>query len=321
MIFILWLLTILLLMAIIAITAARLIARPLPPLAAGCISVISPFVFQYMMTAASLAFVALGTRPPAILFYMLFAIYGLSMWMLWPYFRRRTPITGTPALKILQANVLVKNNDAQAMQRLIKREEPDIIVACEVNAAFAQLFRSLLPTYPHQHIIESDTTSFGMAVLSRIPLDNVDVRYLSDSSIPSIFAMVTHQERRIQLVSLHAENPLRRADVRDREFDQLAAWVASANPEYLIVAGDLNATPVCPPLHHFMNRTKLKNARLHLGLAGTFPAWTMVAPLQIPIDHVLVSAGFRVHTHETVDSIGSDHLPTITTLSLKTSGF
>lgn len=320
MIFLLWFATILLLIATLVVFATQRLPPLKNQLLTDTAALLSPFVFQYMITSAGLAFLALSTRPPAILFYSLFLIYGLCMFMLWPYFLRRR-VRGNGTIKILQANVLVKNQNPSLLKKLIGHETPDIVIACEVNTAFAAMFHELLPTYPQQKIIASDTTSFGLAILSKHPLENIQVSYLADSAIPAIFADAIIGAKRIHLAAVHTENPLRRTSVRDLELEKLKEWAVAKASGYALIAGDLNATPYCAALYRLTKNAGLRNARENTGLAATFPAWSRATLLQIPIDHVLVSQNIQVDSFQTAENIGSDHLPTLCGLSFKPAGF
>ena len=82
-----------------------------------------------------------------------------------------------------------------------------------------------------------------------------------------------------------------------------------------VVAGDLNATPWSHPFRRLLADGRLHNSQRGYGLELTFPAHATPL-LQVSIDHVLYSDGFRVVDRRLGPALGSDHFPVVVDLAL-----
>jgi endonuclease/exonuclease/phosphatase (EEP) superfamily protein YafD len=88
-------------------------------------------------------------------------------------------------------------------------------------------------------------------------------------------------------------------------------------PEPKICIGDLNTSLWSPFYRGFRKQTKLVNVREGIGLLPSWPTFMGFGWLMIPIDHCLVSDDICVIMVQTVEPIGSDHLPLIVELEIK----
>jgi len=73
----------------------------------------------------------------------------------------------------------------------------------------------------------------------------------------------------------------------------------------VVVVGDLNVSPWSKHFLEFVNAGKLRDGRRGHGILPTWPA--AIAPLQIPIDHIVVSESVHVTSMATSSGFGSDH--------------
>jgi len=288
---------------------------PLPPKSVLHHDLPSHFVLQWAIGAAVLMVAALMFHVHGKIYLVLFASYLLCIYQLFPFLatRKAAPKEG-PSLKILQTNIWKNNGDATALAKLIRDENPDIIAVDEVHAPFEALFEELKSIYPHQHVRLSTRPSFGIAVLSKTPLENLSEKYLATPEIPSIFFRTQLGGKTLDIVALHAANPLRELGLRDKEFEALAAWRAEENPPNLIVTGDLNATPYCRAFKKMTQAMNLTDARRGRGLLGSWPTYARLPFLYIPIDHALAGGGASIDDFKLGPNVGSDHLPLIFTV-------
>lgn len=220
---------------------------------------------------------------------------------------------GAP-LKILQVNVLKYNMKTGPLRALIGREKPDLIVACEVNGKFALMLRDISFDYPHQ-MLEPRDDRYGMAVLSKRPLEGQEILSFTGKKSLSMGFRLRHDNTDIEFLSLHPQTPNRNLRARNHEF-AMAAKYFGGRRDNIVVLGDLNATPYCHAYKKLVRALGLKNAREGQGLCGTFPVFFPLRILHLPIDHVLTGANLLVREFRRGPDIGSDHFPTITTLSL-----
>jgi len=72
--------------------------------------------------------------------------------------------------------------------------------------------------------------------------------------------------------------------------------------------GDLNATPWSPYYRQLLKGSGLRNTRQGFGILPTWPSWSLLDGLRIPIDHCLVSSTIEVIDIKTAQIKGSDHL-------------
>lgn len=220
---------------------------------------------------------------------------------------------GAP-LKILQVNVLKDNTDTGKLRALISRENPDLIVACEVNGKFALMLRDLSFDYPHQ-MLEPRDDRYGMAVLSKRPLEGQEHLSFAGSKSLSMGFRLRHDNADIEFLSMHPQTPNRNIKARNHEFLRAVKHFGDRR-DNIVVLGDLNATPYCHAYKKLVRALGLKNAREGQGLCGTFPAFFPLRILHLPIDHVLTGANLQVREFRRGPDIGSDHFPTLTTVSV-----
>ena len=220
---------------------------------------------------------------------------------------------GAP-LKILQVNVLKNNVDTVKLKTLVDREQPDLIVACEVNGKFALMLRDLNFEYPHQ-MLEPRDDRYGMAVLSKHALEGQEHLSFAGKKSLAMGFRLRHDGRDISFLSMHPQTPVRDIRARDHEFTRAVKHFGDRR-ENIVVLGDLNATPYCHAYKKLVRALKLKNAREGLGICGTFPVFFPLRLMHLPIDHVLTGSNLLVRDFRRGPVIGSDHFPTITTLSL-----
>ena len=124
--------------------------------------------------------------------------------------------------------------------------------------------------------------------------------------------------RRMSRLLLGKNLPEMSVEVAYQHLADLLNWqrfVASlAGPEEppasVLILGDLNATPWCPPLRRFLAASGLRPAASDQGLLGT--SWPVPIPfLRIPLDHALLSPDLVCVSYRIGPDIGSDHFPFI----------
>lgn len=208
---------------------------------------------------------------------------------------------------VASANVHLDNRNTEVLATWLAQEKPDVVVLLEVSPAYAQGLRTLRD-YPFQHIVAQDSP-FGIAVLSRHPLQQVEV--IEDAQgIAHIEAQLQWRGQPIGIIALHPMPPLspQYHRVRNAKLAALARQAAaSAIPT--VLAGDLNATPWSSA---FSGLAQL-GLRRASGLAATWPA-VLQGVLGLPIDHVLVTQHWAVAARKVGPQLGSDHLPVLVRL-------
>ncbi len=280
----------------------------------------SHFPLQYAIAAVVLLLPAFALGTYGVTFILLLLALGLSLCQIAPFvsFVRAAPQLGDgQPLKILQANVLKLNTDTNQLRRIIEQEQPDIIAASEVTPAFAAMLAGLEALYPFRLVEPEEKSSFGMALLSRLPFSHIESVSFDGPKNRAMVAKIRHDGREIDIISIHPTTPNVNLASRDNEFDNIVKRVG-AHSANLVLLGDFNATPYCPAYKKLTRALKLKNAREGLGILGSFPQYLPTPFLKLPIDHVLLGANLRALSCNLGPETGSDHLPMLATISYVT---
>jgi endonuclease/exonuclease/phosphatase (EEP) superfamily protein YafD len=288
---------------------------------------LSPFRVQYAVLLAALGVCCLALKRSKLA--MIFALFvGFNLWAV-----LRTalpePITFTdasrPPVKILLANVLTENRDPVRLLALIAAEKPDLVALLEINRRWqTELSTALGDDFPHT-IFHAREDNFGLALLSRRPLAESRVEFFADPELPSLSILFPHGDSAIRVLLTHPMPPGSQTgtDLRDRHLSELLNWVRDAKgpgrtadasdrtpaPPVLLL-GDFNATPWCPPLRRLLAEAQLRPASSgHALIASTWP--TTIPFLRIPLDHALLDERLASPAFRVGPDIGSDHFPLI----------
>lgn len=277
------------------------------------------FVPFYAMcgVAGMIAALLLRRRTLAILC-GLFAVFYVALIAPWYLQRPMQPVGSAPNLRIVTVNVLSINKDADRLQRFVAETNPDVIFVQEYSPMWARAFESLRMAYPH-FVERTRSDHFGIALFSKLPLENAEVFNPAGEQYPAIRADVRVNDRLVTLLNLHPTPPVLRDlfAVRNRQLADAAA-IARDQDDLVIAAGDLNVTMWSPYYRRFESESELRNTRRGFGIRLTWPA--NMPLLQLPLDHVLVSPDILTVDFAVGPDIGSDHLPVVVELWVSTRG-
>jgi endonuclease/exonuclease/phosphatase (EEP) superfamily protein YafD len=233
---------------------------------------------------------------------------------------------GAPQFLLAVANVYVDNPTPAAAAQQLTECGADVIVIAEATPEFMRVFDSVGGDASHPHRVSdpADTSDYAVAIASRLPLGpSSAVR-----SIGELRLAVAEVEVGGILTTIAALNPRSTFDSNGQEIwkdqiEELKAFVPTvAGP--LVVAGDLNSTEFRPEFEELLS-AGLDDAIDSLGQAWK-PSFSLksVWPLGIfgviaRVDQALVNdqvCGLRVHN---LDPRGSDHLPFVITLAIRST--
>lgn len=200
---------------------------------------------------------------------------------------------------------------------------PDIILLQELSPYMANALAPLLDNrntaYPYK-IVKPLPGAFGMALLSRHPLHDVQRASLSASIPEHTLATVTLPDgQKLHLYETHTLPPISPgySSIRNSELMQLADIISTDTEAYKVFLGDFNITPYSAWFRDTESHSGLKSAMrglsVHALSNGTWPT-VLPALFRIPIDHLLVSAKISVMKRDIGPALGSDHLPVLTVL-------
>jgi endonuclease/exonuclease/phosphatase (EEP) superfamily protein YafD len=242
------------------------------------------------------------------------ALLGLALVQAVPLVRyagtnpvRADPLT-RERLRILLANVLVENTRYEDLDRLIRREQPDVIGLVELTPEWVAGLQGIRSRYPYG--VDDPSGTKGLALWFREPPTAIDVpaRPLPGAA-PFLHAEFRFAGRSRHLWLLHPTMPFVR---RGRpELPALAAGIGRLRGSRIVI-GDLNTTEGSPHFGDFLRATGLRDSRLGFGRQ---PSWPANLPYRIALEHALLSDDLAVVARRLGPSIGSDHFPLIVDLA------
>jgi endonuclease/exonuclease/phosphatase (EEP) superfamily protein YafD len=241
---------------------------------------------------------------------------------LWP---REVPSArdGREPMRVLTANLRYENSQYDAVAGMITELEPDILLLVELTPNWDQQLESVKQNYEHR-ITEPRPEGRGIALWSRLPLENESVRHLVTRKRPSVWATCRAPDGQpVELVGLHPAPPgLAREDgerhdsrMRDAELVLVAHEIAEQDDRSWIVLGDMNDVAWSRTTRLFKDLSGMVDPRIGRGPYNTYPAaWPL---LRYPVDHVFLTPGTNVSRMQKVRCPGSDHFAILVDLLLK----
>ena len=243
---------------------------------------------------------------------------SLAAWHAWPGAERllAAPPAAScagPPFTVVTANVQFSNDDHAAFLSWLDAHPADLLVVQEVTAAWAA---ALAPrtAFPHYELLSREDP-YGIAVLSRWPLENVTQVDLAGDGLPSFTGVVRVAGQPVRFLALHTHWPVAPELARARDASlQAAASMARGESMPVVLLGDLNLTPDAPAFHRLLDESGLEDVMQGRGWRPTWLAafW----PLALRIDHVLASPALCVEQAEVGPDVGSDHRPVTARLVL-----
>lgn len=212
-------------------------------------------------------------------------------------------------VRLLLANLQYSNDAYTDFTRLVAAQRPDVIVVEEVTPAWATALGALDEAFPARHLVAREG-AFGIGILSRWPLQDVERLDFGHPAHPALLAHIATRNGRLALLAAHPPPPVSAElfAVRNDQLRQAAALLRRLGARTVLL-GDLNTSPWSPFFVRLLQQSGLSSAREGFGLLPTWPSF--FPPAMIPIDHCLISRDARVKGVKTGPDIGSDHLPLV----------
>ena len=218
-------------------------------------------------------------------------------------------------VRLFNANVLLTNTDYAALLQLVRRTDPDVVLLLEPGLEWEAAIRPLLAAYPHR-VGRPLPNTYGMILLSKLPLEGAQVRNLMQPHVPSMKAGLRLRSGEVvDFYGLHPEPPVPGDDSgeRDAELVQVGKEVRKSG-RATIVMGDMNDVAWSHSSRLFRRLSGMKDPRVGRGPYPTFPAGLPL--LAWPLDHIFVTPHFRLVSIDRLPDIGSDHRPILFGLCL-----
>jgi endonuclease/exonuclease/phosphatase (EEP) superfamily protein YafD len=211
---------------------------------------------------------------------------------------------------VMMTNVLEENREYDRLLRRVEAEDPDVVIAVEVDHRWMAAIEPLAKKYAYSVRRPIDNT-YGMVLFSRYELVDPRVEFLVQDDIPSI-----HTRLRLPSgveVTLHALHPRPPEPIHDQESAPRDAELVLVGRRVaeeegpIIVAGDLNDVAWSETSELFVRLSGLLDPRVGRGFYHTFHA--RYPFLRYPLDHCFHSKHFRLVSFKRLAAFGSDHFP------------
>lgn len=263
------------------------------------------------------------------------------VWLSFGCGNKLAPVAATandamPLIKVLCYNIHHANPpskagviDISAIANVIKQQQPDLVALQEVDAYTNRSGKTInqaaeiakqsgMPYYFFAKAIDHDGGEYGVAILSRYPLENMTNNPLpteestkGEHRTLATVTVVLPQQKKIIFACTHLDAQAKDTN-RFLQITKIATLLEKQ--EYpLIIAGDFNAEPgsrVVNELDKYFTRSCITNCGF------TIP---QINPNKI-IDYIAFrhSNMFTVTEHRVIDEkYASDHLPVLAVLKIK----
>ena len=224
---------------------------------------------------------------------------------------------GSPTLSLLVANVLLDNEETDRFIGVVERYDPDVVLVLEPDARWEAALRPLEATYRHA-VKEPLDNTYGMLLYSRLPLADVETRYLVEPDIPSMHGRVEVAPGRwVTLHAVHPDPPNPEYATETTERDGELLLVAREVREQggpTVVVGDFNDVAWSRTTRLFQETSGLLDPRVGRGRFSSYNARHLL--LRWPLDHVFHTEDFTLVRIERGPAFGSDHFPIFAELAL-----
>jgi endonuclease/exonuclease/phosphatase (EEP) superfamily protein YafD len=269
-----------------------------------------------------------GWPPNALNTFLLTAVAFAGLWQLswiWRYLPvapREVPAarganTHHGEIRLLTTNVCQKSRGADSLLTIIRKADPDVILAVETDEWWcARLKDGLISNYPFL-LLYPLSNGYGLALFSRFELISPRVRFLVDEAIPSIKAgLRLRSGALIDIYGMHPQPPAPPGqDSTERDVELiLVGREIMAEHRPAIVLGDLNDVAWSATTAQFKQTGNLSDPRGGRGFFNTYPAG--MPGLRYPLDYIFHTRHFRLCTMRVLPKFESDHLPLFVALSL-----
>ncbi len=254
-------------------------------------------------------------REAAVAF--LFGMLNLSLIMplYWP---RGVDGIDAPRQRALLLNLQYSNREYELVYEFVHHVDPDFILFEEVTSQWAEALKEL-GAYPF-FVIEARESCTGIALFSRIPLNETEIFTINETAPPDLIAQIDLEGQPLTIIGTHPSPPLGPVDYQT-SMDQLSnlARIASETRGAVMLLGDLNSTSWGSYFNRLVYDANLSDSRKGYGLQPSFPARDLILGQFLyltPIDHILISSEILVLDRSLGPYVGSDHYPVVVDFSI-----
>lgn len=225
-------------------------------------------------------------------------------------------------IKLLNFNAYFRNEDSNSFIDLVRKEKPDVIILEEFLGISEDVVNLLKSDYQYSGPFEETTKRPNyIYIFSKLPFELKSFKRWNrgDNNPPMAHGVLTVGDTKIELIAVHLHWPYN-AQLKTNALGWLSNYLTPLKNPILLV-GDFNLTPWSDALLKFSRENKLKKFGW---LQRSWPSKN--ADIYFPFAHLLIDHVFirdsdlwkiNKHRFEAGHSIGSDHLPMLSEISLE----
>jgi endonuclease/exonuclease/phosphatase (EEP) superfamily protein YafD len=242
----------------------------------------------------------------------------LNLWFVAPlYFGNAVNDARGSLVRVMTANAFCANPQRDLLIRYISAAAPDVLLVMEIDGGWANRLEALSDAYPHRLIESRQEDCFGIALLSKLPVKQLEVRKIGPAGVPSIYAELSiGNGGTFHVVGSHPvpPNSAHWAEMHRRQLEDLGDAVAALDGPRILL-GDLNTTSWSPYFRDLLTTADLRDSRRGF---GNQTSWrSSLVQFGIAIDHMLVSPDIAVRNRFVGPDVGSDHRPVIADILMR----
>ncbi len=238
---------------------------------------------------------------------------------------RYTPLSPVQALRskikapknsfsIMISNVRMSNNRYDRFLKIVRQNDPDILLVNEPNQTWANEIAGLERIYKYG-IKKPLENTYGMILYSKFKITGYEIRFLIEQDIPSFYCVIELPTgKHFDFFSVHPQPPSfdKHTDKREAEL-LVVAKMAKQTPYASIVAGDLNDVAWSYTTRLFRRISGLLDPRIGRGFYNTYNAF--IPFFRYSLDHIFYDPAFRLIRMKRLPFFGSDHYPILVRLN------
>lgn len=249
-------------------------------------------------------------------------IYQLKMVLPYTIFWKKQVKQVSPELfnldqqiSIIVSNVLMTNDQYHLLVEQVQLYQPDLLLTLETNQVWQAQLEVIESEYPYRVPVPLENL-YGMHLYSRLPLKDIEVKFLLSDEIPSIHCtVILPTGSPVRIYALHPKPPspteAKNSTLRDAELLIVGDHIKDSD-ESSIVIGDLNDVAWSRTTRLFLRVSGLLDPRIGRHYINTFHADYRF--LRWSLDHVFHSIDFALIKMHRLSHIGSDHFPVFAVL-------
>jgi len=289
----------------------RILDFPRPQIAFFLVVILGSYLYFYQPdTVLGTIFVVLLASA---LLNEVFHFYKFTIF--WPVEALRSKIKAPKnSFSIMISNVRMSNHHYDQFIKVVKENDPDILLVNEPDDKWAAELKVLEPNFPYCIKCPLNNT-YGMMFFSKFKLLKKEIRYLVEEGIPSFYSVIELPTGKyFDFFTVHPQPPHLNKNTDTREAELLiVAKMAKATPYASVVAGDLNDVAWSHTTNLFRKISGLLDPRIGRGFYNTYNA--LVPFFRYSLDHIFYDPAFRLIQMKRLNKFGSDHFPILVRLN------